>query len=229
MSARPRDSLPPAEAGTAVFSFHGVGVTIDGTDVLHDVTFDIPASGVTVVVGASGSGKSTLTRLCNRLIDPTGGLVCFRGHDVRSLDVLALRRAVGMVFQRATVFDGTVEDNLAVTGIADRQAHERILREVGLDPAAVSEQDARSLSGGEAQRLCLARTLLVDPQVLVADEPTASLDETAARRLEALACDAAERGVPVLWVTHDKAQVERIADHVVVLESGTIVDAQGQQ
>lgn len=209
-----------------MFSFRGVGVTIDGTPVLRDVTLDVPSFGVTVVVGASGSGKSTLTRLCNRLLDPTEGVVEFRGEDVRSLDVLALRRAVGMVFQRATVFEGTVADNLDVTGVRERSAHERVLNEVGLDPASVYDQDAASLSGGEAQRLCLARTLLVDPQVLVADEPTASLDEGAARRLEGLACDAAERGVPVLWVTHDKAQVERVADRVVVLDGGTIVDTQ---
>lgn len=226
MSARPAASLPPADREASVFSYRGVGVDIDGTPVLRDVTLDIPATGVTVVVGASGSGKSTLTRLCNRLLDPTDGIVCFRDHDVRTLDVLALRRAVGMVFQRATLFDGTVTDNLAVTGVVDRSAHDRVLAEVGLD--LDHDQDASSLSGGEAQRLCLARTLLVDPQVLVADEPTASLDEAAARRLEELACDAAERGVPVLWVTHDQAQVDRIADFVVVLRDGTIVDTESR-
>jgi putative ABC transport system ATP-binding protein len=226
MRARPHASLPPADSEAALFGFHEVGVEIDGTQVLHNMTLDIPASGVTVVVGASGSGKSTLTRLCNRLLDPTDGIVCFRGHDVRTLDVLALRRAVGMVFQRATLFDGTVTDNLAVTGVIDRSEHDRVLAEVGLD--LDHEQDASSLSGGEAQRLCLARTLLVDPQVLVADEPTASLDAAAARRLEGLACAAAARGVPVLWVTHDEAQVERIADLVVVLRDGTIVEAESR-
>ena len=88
-------------------------------------TWRVPGSGITVVLGASGSGKSTLTRLCNRLLDPSSGTVSLRGTDVRQLDVLELRRAVGMVFQRPTVFDGTVCDNLEATGVTDGGAHAR--------------------------------------------------------------------------------------------------------
>lgn len=206
------------------FSFQDVTVTFGSSDILSGVDLDIAGDGITVVLGPSGSGKSTLTRLTNRLLDATAGTVRLRGTDVRDLDVLQLRRTVGMVFQRPTLFDGTVRDNLAATGIDDRDAHEGMLRTVGLDRAFL-DQAGSTLSGGEAQRVCLARALLMQPRVLVADEPTSSLDRDATLVLEALARDLADDGVPVLWVTHDLAQVERIADHRVTLEAGRVVES----
>jgi putative ABC transport system ATP-binding protein len=207
-----------------VFRFDGVSVRLGANEVLSDVDLAVRGSGITVVVGASGSGKSTLTRLTNRLLDPTAGTVHLRGADVRSLDVLELRRTVGMVFQRPTLFEGTVRDNLAATHVEDAAAHEELLRSVGLDPGFL-ERDGGTLSGGEAQRVCLARALLMRPKVLVADEPTASLDDDSALTLEQLARQLADDGVPVLWVTHDLAQVERIADQRVALEAGRVVSA----
>jgi putative ABC transport system ATP-binding protein len=190
------------------------------------VDFRVPATGITVVSGPSGSGKSTLTRLCNRLLDASEGTVRHRGRDVREIDVLSLRRAVGMVFQRPALFEGSVADNLRVTGIRDRDAHAAGLASVGMEPSFL-DRAADTLSGGEAQRVCLARTLLMVPQVLVADEPTAALEEASARSLEDLACRLASNGVPVLWVTHDPAQAGRIADHLVTLDRGQVrhVDA----
>lgn len=215
----------PATPATAdaVFSFDGVGVRLGGNEVLSDVDLAVPGSGITVVVGASGSGKSTLTRLTNRLLDPTAGTVRLRGADVRSLDVLELRRTVGMVFQRPTLFEGTVRDNLAATGVEDAVAHRELLGSVGLDANDFLARDGSTLSGGEAQRVCLARALLMRPKVLVADEPTASLDHDSTLALEQLCRRLADDGVPVLWVTHDRAQVERIADHRITLEAGRVV------
>ncbi len=205
-----------------MFTFDAVGVRFGTTEVLRGLELDVAGSGITVVLGPSGSGKSTLTRLCNRLLDPSSGRVDLRGTDVRALDVLQLRRAVGMVFQRPTLFDGSVGDNLTATGVTDAAAHEEVLDGVGLD-AGFLQRDGGTLSGGEAQRVCLARSLLVRPQVLVADEPTASLDEASSRTLEQLARRLADDGVPILWVTHDLAQVDRIADARVVLEGGRVV------
>ncbi len=215
---------PDASHLHPVFQLDGVGVTFGGARVLDELDVNVPSSGVTVVLGRSGSGKSTLTRLCNRLLDPTAGVVRFRGADVRSLDVLALRRAVGMVFQRPTVFAGSVADNLATSGVTDAERHVRMLTRLGLD-AGILSQDAATLSGGESQRVCLGRALLMEPEVLVADEPTASLDEPATRELEELLCAACADGVPLLWVTHDLAQFDRIADHGVVLSEGTVIAA----
>jgi putative ABC transport system ATP-binding protein len=209
---------------TPVFAFHDVSVRLGDAEVLRGLDFDVPGRGITAVLGPSGSGKSTLTRLTNRLLDPTVGTVSLRGTDVRAIDVLELRRTVGMVFQRPTLFGGTVRDNLAATGVSDPGRHQAILGSVGLEHGFV-DRDGATLSGGEAQRVCLARALLMQPQVLVADEPTASLDREAALVLERLARDLADDGVPVLWVTHDLAQVERIADHRVALEAGRVVGA----
>lgn len=210
--------------GDVVFSFEDVGVRLGQQQVLDGVDLAVYGHGITVVLGPSGSGKSTLTRLTNRLLDPTHGIVRFHGTDLRDLDVLELRRTVGMVFQRPTLFGGTVRDDLAATHVGDAPAQATMLRRVGLDDGFL-ERDGSTLSGGEAQRVCLARALLMRPRVLVADEPTASLDHDSTLALERLARGLADDGVPVLWVTHDLAQVERIADRRVTLEAGRVVAA----
>ncbi len=214
--------VPTTPTSFPAFTFAGVTVAFGTAVVLREIDLEVPAAGVTAVLGPSGSGKSTLTRLTNRLLDPTTGTVSLRGRDVRALDVLELRRTVGMVFQRPTLFDGTVRDNLAATGVEDRAKQREVLGSVGLDDGFV-DRAGTTLSGGEAQRVCLARTLLMRPQVLVADEPTSSLDHQSTLLLESLARRLADDGVPVLWVTHDLAQVERIADHRVMLEAGRVV------
>jgi len=153
---------------------------------------------------------------------PTSGRVLFRGDDVASLDPLALRRRVGMVFQRPTPFAGTVRENLRVAlPEGTDQRFGEALEHAALDETFL-DRDATRLSGGEAQRMCLARTLVTDPEVLLMDEPTSSLDESTGRELERLACERAKEGLPVLWVTHDRAQVERIADRVLRMEAGRV-------
>jgi len=207
-----------------LFAFDDVRLEIDGAVVLHGVSAQLPARRVVVLVGASGSGKSSLLRLCNRLEAPTSGVVRLDGTDVATMDVGALRRRVGMVFQRPTPFPGTVADNLRVGAphLTDRDAAE-LLASVGL-AADLVDRDASTLSGGEAQRVCAARSLATRPEVLLLDEPTSALDEDAARGLEGLARSlVTDRGVSVVWVTHDRAQVERIADVVVRLDRGRVV------
>lgn len=182
----------------------------------------MPAGGVTVVVGPSGSGKSTLLRCCNRLEVPTAGRVLFRGDDVAGLEPLWLRRRVGMVFQRPTPFPGTVRDNLRVAepSISDAAAR-LVLEQVGLS-AGFLDRVATELSGGEAQRVCLARTLATKCEVVLMDEVTSSVDPVQRYSLEALTRSLSSHGVPVLWVTHDLVQMRRIADHVLVLIEGRI-------
>ena len=189
---------------------------------LGPVTTWVPDRGVTVLVGESGSGKSTMLRLCNRLEVPSRGRVLFRGDDVAALDPLALRRGVGMVFQRPTLFAGTVRDNLLVAAPeADEPRQLHALRRADLDPAFL-DRDAGELSGGEAQRACLARTIITDPEVLLMDEPTSSLDVDHRLALERQACVLARDGVPVLWVTHDLDQARRVGDWALRIESGRV-------
>ena len=182
----------------------------------------MPADGITVLAGPSGSGKSTLLRCCNRLELPTAGRVLLRGADVADQDPLRLRRRVGMVFQRPTPFPGTVRDNLRVAepDLGDDDAV-RALESVGLDASFLAGA-ATDLSGGEAQRVCLARTLVTRPEVVLMDEVTSSVDPAARIGLETLARHLAQTAVNVVWVTHDLEQLRRVADHVLVLIGGRI-------
>ncbi len=208
-----------------VLAFDEVCVRFGDTEVLRSVTAEVADARVTVLAGPSGSGKTTLLRLCNRLEVPTAGTVRFRGEDLATLDPLSLRRRVGMVFQRPTLFAGTIGENFAVAASADTATYERHLAMVGL-PTDWLDRPADDLSGGEAQRACLARTLLTGPEVLLMDEPTSSLDPSATRTLEELAVQVARSGLAVLWVSHDLSQVRRIADACIVLRDGRVADTE---
>jgi len=180
---------------------------------------------VTVVVGPSGAGKSSLLRLCNRLEVADRGSVRFHGEDVAGMDPLALRRRVGMVFQMPTPFAGTVLENLRVARTdLDPSEAQRVLERVELD-ATFLARPATELSGGEAQRMCLARTLVTGPEVLLMDEPTSSVDPQATVALEQLARRLLAQGVVCIWVTHDLAQMRRLADRVIVVLDGSIAHA----
>jgi putative ABC transport system ATP-binding protein len=189
---------------------------------VRDVTTVIPDTGVTAVIGPSGAGKSTLLRTCNRLEAPTSGTVCYRNDNVATLDPLHLRRRVGMVFQQPTPFPGSVLENLRVAEPALTEDNAvAALGRARLDPDFL-HRPATELSGGEAQRVCLARTLVTDPDVLLMDEPTSSLDPQARGALEQLALDLSAGEVSVVWVTHDLSQMRRIADSVVVMIGGRV-------
>ncbi len=208
-----------------LFRFEDVVVRFDDTTALDGIDLTIFDDGVTVLLGASGSGKSTLLRLCNRLEVPTSGQVCFRGADISDTDPLALRRRVGMVFQRPTLFPGTVRENLReALPDATEESCVRALARAAIDPDYL-DRIGDDLSGGEQQRVCLARTLITEPEVLLMDEPTSALDPSSTQQLEELACSVATEGIPIVWVTHDLAQAERISERHVVLIAGRLADA----
>jgi putative ABC transport system ATP-binding protein len=174
------------------------------------------------VSGPSGAGKTTLLRLCNRLEVPDTGVVCYRGQPLEELDPLVLRRQVGMVFQRPTPFPGTVADNLAVARPkADTEELSIALERVALDPGLLG-QEARTLSGGELQRMCLARTLVTQPETLLLDEPTSALDAQPKQVFEATARNLAAQGITIIWITHDDAQACRVADRIYQLRDGQL-------
>jgi putative ABC transport system ATP-binding protein len=178
-------------------------------------------SGATALLGPSGSGKSTLLRLLNRLADPDAGSVRLQGTDVRELDPLELRRRVALVPQLPSPVPGSVADNVRF-GPALRGGHVDVgekLALAGLGPDFAG-RDAERLSVGEQQRVMLARALALEPEVVLLDEPTASLDEGARERVEEALVGLS--GQSLVLVTHDAAQAERLAGRIVRLEDGRV-------
>jgi putative ABC transport system ATP-binding protein len=206
----------------ALFELEAVTVAGVQRPRLDAVSLALPSDGITVLEGPSGAGKSTLLRLLNRLEAPTEGTVRYRGEDLTARDVLAHRREVGMVFQAPVLFPGTVADNLAVARPLDPL--DALLERAGL-PAAFLTRDAGTLSGGEAQRACLARALGTRPRVLLMDEPTSALDPAASALIEQLARGLAAEGVPIVLVSHDRGQARRLGDRVVEIDEGRLVAA----
>jgi putative ABC transport system ATP-binding protein len=194
-------------------------VRVDGDDgpVVSGFSAGVPEGRLTVMVGPSGAGKTTLLRLLNRLDDPDGGAVLLGGRDVRDYDVLALRRRVQLVGQVPVTFPGTVAANIETggRGADDGAGARELLARVGLDPS-LAGREADRLSVGEAQRLCLARSLALRPEVLALDEPTSALDPVSKAGIEALVKELAASGLTVVMVTHDPAHA-RLADHVVTV------------
>lgn len=194
--------------------------------VLRGASAEIPPTGITCLVGPSGAGKSTLLRLLNRLEDPDRGRVTFRGHDLRALNPLEHRRRMGMAFQSPVMLPGTVAANLeAGPRLRGAQLAEpgEWLERVGLSPGMLAKP-AAELSGGEKQRVALARTLAAGPEALLLDEVTASLDEASARLVEQVVT---RLGIPAVWISHDMAQVRRVASLVLRVEDGRVTEAEG--
>ncbi|MGH3357635.1 MAG: ATP-binding cassette domain-containing protein [Nocardioidaceae bacterium] len=202
----------------ATVGFEDVVVERRGRRVLDGTNASFGAGRITVLAGPSGSGKTTMLRLVNRLDVPDAGTVRYRGADVAETDVLALRRRVGMVFQRPTAFPGTVRANLAEAAADKDDSYVRALELAALS-SELLDRDTAELSGGELQRVCLARTLVTEPETLLLDEPTSSLDSASARDFERAARRLADEGTTILWVTHDEQQLSRIADVVVEMRS----------
>lgn len=196
-----------------------------GAEILSGVDAAAAQGEVTAVVGPSGAGKSTLLRVINRLIEPTSGEVYLDGEPTSGMDMLLLRRRVGMVLQLPALFGETVEEAVlygARLSDTDGQASSALdlLKSVGLEEGLLG-RDPQSLSVGQQQRVSVARSLALNPQALLMDEPTSSLDEAARRGMEATIRGLVDRsGLTVMLVSHDLDQVRRIADSVVLLEGG---------
>jgi putative ABC transport system ATP-binding protein len=194
---------------------------------VRDISVQVQKGEVLAVVGPSGAGKSSFLRLLNRLDEATGGTVLLDGEDYRAIAPRELRRRVGMVMQMAYLFPGTVGANIAFGPL---QRHETMSQEQIkglLDRVALpgyQDRDVSTLSGGEAQRVSLARTLANSPEVLLLDEPTSALDEASARGIEELVLGVIrERRMTCVIVTHDMQQAARIADRTMYLEAGKLV------
>jgi putative ABC transport system ATP-binding protein len=197
---------------------------VSGVAIVSEITIRVDTGELLVLVGPSGSGKSSFLRLLNRLDEPTSGTVYFEGLDYRQIPPRELRCRIGMVTQRPFLFPGTVADNVRFGpqqrghALPDDEV-ERLLAHVGLP--GFSGRSVGNLSGGEAQRVSLARALANSPKVLLLDEPTSALDEEAKAGIEALIERIMDqRELTCVMVTHDVAQAMRVADRVMTIEAG---------
>ena len=230
-------AAPPAVdhvPGNAAMTLNRVSVAFSGKVAVRDVSFDVPINKVTAMIGPSGSGKTTLLRSLNRMHDLTRGAVVSGEVKLGRLDVygstmrpMLLRSRVGMVFQRPNPFPTmSIYDNV-VSGLRFNGVRRRALLDEAAESALIAaalwdsvrsrlRAHASTLSGGEQQRLCIARALAVEPEVLLMDEPTSSLDPSATKRIEELIGELKDR-VTIVIVTHNMQQAARVSDNCAFL------------
>ena len=209
--------------------------------VLADVSLTVAGRGMTAIIGPSGAGKSTLIRCINRLVEPTAGEILFLGRDLAKLnraELRAARRRIGMVFQeynlveRLSVMENVLCGRLGYIPVwrawlrrfpqADIERAFRLLDAVGLTDFATQRAD--QLSGGQRQRVGIARALMQEPDLILADEPTSSLDpKTSVEIMELIARTAGERDIPVIVNIHNVELARRFADRIVGMSKGDIV------
>lgn len=216
-------------SSSVVLRAEHLGRTVGDKLLVQDANFELQKGEVLAITGASGSGKTSLLRLLNRLDEPTSGTVFVEGTDYRNIAPRELRRKLGMVTQRPFLFPGSVADNLRF-GPAQRgetlqpDLIAELLTQVGLKD--YGGRDVANLSGGEAQRVSVARTLANSPLALLLDEPTSALDQAAKLEVEsAIQKVMRDRQLACIVVTHDIEQAMRLAGRALVLEQGRVTRA----
>ena len=205
---------------TLPIRFDNVAYSVGSTAILREVNLTIAAGAPTLLLGPNGSGKTTLLKMAMGLVPPVSGRVMYAGQEDQA-------RRHAFVFQKPVMLRRTAARNIAfalrAAGRADDPAViARLLDSVGL--GALADRPARRLSGGEQQRLALARALARDPEVLFLDEPTASLDPAATKRVEDIIARTARAGVKVVMATHDLGQARRLAEEILFLAKGRLLE-----
>jgi putative ABC transport system ATP-binding protein len=226
------DRVAKKRAVRSAGSKFGQNESIKEITVLKNINVEIKSHEVFTVVGPSGSGKSTLLRLLNRLEDLSDGSVFLDGQNIKDMDVIALRRKVGLVFQVPILFDDTVERNILfslrvrkeIPPLAGEGMAEKYINLVGMDRDFLS-RNSNELSVGQKQRISIARALTSEPEVLLMDEPTSALDPTATHNIENLILDLkSQMGLTIVFVTHDIEQAKRMGERGMVLVNGEKIE-----
>ncbi len=225
--------IATASAAEPILSVRNLHKSFGSTDVLKGISLDIRKGEVVVVLGPSGSGKSTMLRCLNRLEEPTSGQIIFEGEDIcaSKTDVNSIRERMGMVFQQFNLFphlDALHNVMLAQEKVlkrpkeeAERVAREQLAR-VGLADRAEYFPD--ELSGGQQQRVAIARALAMDPHVMLFDEATSALDPELVRGVLDVMRELAQGGMTMVVVTHEMGFARDVADRVIFMEGGYIVE-----
>lgn len=226
--------------GESVLQIANFDVWIDDAHILKKINLNFPKNGITCIIGPSGGGKSTLIRSLNRINDEvdgvsTAGKIFFDGKDIhgRAIDVPVLRSKIGMVFQKPCVFPKSIRENV-LFGIQHQRKLgkfekldivEKNLRAASLwkEVSHRLKDRASSLSIGQQQRLCIARSLAVDPEILLLDEPTSSLDPISTRAIEEMMLKL-KTNYTIVFVTHNIQQAKRIADNLIFMCNGKVIE-----
>ena len=221
-----------------IITVKGLNLWYGQTQALKNISIDIPEKSITALIGPSGCGKSTFLKTLNRMNDliPSvriTGEVLYHGEDIFQAEVNNLRKEVGMVFQKPNPFPMSIYDNIAygprTHGIRNKAQLDDIVEKALRDAAIWDEvkdrlkKNALGMSGGQQQRLCIARALAVEPAVLLMDEPTSALDPISTSRIEDLAMELKEKYTIVI-VTHNMQQAVRISDQTAFFLLGDLVE-----
>ena len=198
-------------------------------DILKINQIEIKKNMVTAILGSSGGGKTTFLKLLNNMNSADQGRISYKGRDIEKYDPVELRREVVMLPQDPEIFRGSIEDNFKITeeiagnGHSSNLNYQELLNKVSL-PQNLGD-DAEKLSGGEKQRLALARVMLLEPEVLLLDEPSSSLDKKTEEKIIKMVVDyVRENDRTLIMVTHSPAIAEEFSDRIINIESGEIVE-----
>ncbi|MDN7243122.1 phosphate ABC transporter ATP-binding protein [Planococcus sp. N028] len=209
--------------------FNHVSYSIGGNRILKNITGSFPEGKITTLVGPSGAGKTTLLKLCNGLLSPNLGELYIKGKPIEDYEPTELRRLVGIALQSAPMISGTVYENLALPKklqgktLAEEEA-KQLLHDVGLDDGLLNRK-VHDLSGGQQQKVSIARTLVNQPGILLLDEITSSLDQTSLKEIEELIAKINHKyGTTIIWITHNLQQALEIGDFTWVMMEGEVIE-----
>jgi len=208
--------------------FNNVHFTANQHKILKNITGSFPEGALTTLVGPSGAGKTTLLKLCNGLLSADEGDIFIKGQPIETYEPPLLRRKVGLALQSAPMIPGTVLENIALPRTLNKEQFEKeeaveALKQVGL-PAELLDRSTKDLSGGQRQKVSIARTLVNRPDILLLDEITSSLDQTSKQEIEELIVDINKNGTTIIWITHNLEQAIKIGTYTWVLMDGEIIE-----